>query len=43
MASVTNPEEALLDVSHDDALADGVDAGHQVGNVLNRRTIEDTR
>lgn len=35
VASVADPEQALLNVRHDHPLADGVDAGHQVGNVLN--------
>lgn len=35
VASVAHPEEALLDVGDDHALADGVDARHQVGDVLN--------
>lgn len=39
VASVADPEQALLDVGHDHALANGVDAGHQVGNVLQRRAI----
>lgn len=35
VASVADPEQALRNVRHDHTLADGVDAGHQVGNVLN--------
>lgn len=34
IAPVTHPEQTLLNVRHDHALADGVDATHQVGNVL---------
>lgn len=34
VAAVANPEQALLDVSHDHTLPTGVDAGHQVGDVL---------
>ena len=40
VAAVTDPEQALRNVSDDHTLADGVDAGHQVGNVLNRRAIK---
>lgn len=43
VASVTNPEQALLNVSHDHTLADGMDASHQVGNMLKRRAIKDTQ
>lgn len=34
VASVTNPEQALLNVRHNHTLADGMDASHQVWNVL---------
>lgn len=37
VAPVAHPEHALLHVGHDDALADGVDAGHQVGDVLGEK------
>lgn len=43
VASVTNPEQALLDIGHDHTLSDGMDASHQVGNVLNRGAIEDSQ
>lgn len=34
IAPVTHPEQTLLNVRHDHTLANGVDASHQVGNVL---------
>lgn len=34
IASVTNPEQTLLHIRHDHTLADGIDARHQGGNVL---------
>lgn len=34
IAPVAHPEQTLLNVRHDHTLADGVDASHQVGNVL---------
>lgn len=43
VAPVTNPEQALLNIRHDHTLADGIDAGHQVGNVLKRRAIKYTQ
>lgn len=42
VASVSNPEQALLNVRHDHTLANGMDASHQVWNVLNRTVIKDT-
>lgn len=42
VASVSNPEQALLNVRHNHTLANGMDASHQVWNVLNRTVIQDT-
>lgn len=36
VTSVTDPEQAFLNVRHDHSLANGVDAGHQVWNVLRK-------
>lgn len=36
VAPVTHPEQALLNVGHNHALTNRVDARHQVGNVLKR-------
>lgn len=41
ITSVTDPEQALLNVRHDHTLADCMDASHQVGNVLKRRKERD--
>lgn len=34
IAPIAHPEQTLLDVRYDHALANGVDASHQVGNML---------
>lgn len=40
VASVPNPEQALLNVRYNHSLAYGVDASDQVGNVLKRRAMK---
>lgn len=40
VSSITNPEQTLLDVGHDNTLANGMDASHQVGHMLERRKEE---